>query len=126
MCPCVAYLATWHEGDLPSELGLLRLCGGKGGDDDQAALALAVSAIKKAEDADALIVRVHNPSERDIAARLRAGVRLERAYLARLDETPVAPVRLEPGCGCELPVDVKPKQIVTLVLVRGDALSPLA
>lgn len=126
MCPCVAYLATPHEGDLPSELGLLRLCDGKGGDDDEAVFALAVSAVKKAEDGNALVVRVHNPGERDIGARLKAGIRLEGACLARLDETPVAPVRLEPGSGCELVVDVKPKQIVTLVLVPGSALSPLA
>ncbi|MGE5586617.1 MAG: alpha-mannosidase [Clostridia bacterium] len=113
MYPCAAFLGARHEGDLPAELSLLRLS------DEGGELALVVSAVKKAEDGDALVVRVHNPSDRIIGARLGAGVRLEGAYLARLDETPIAPVALEPGSHCELALNVKPKQVITLALVTA-------
>lgn len=113
MYPCAAYIGSRHEGDLADEASLLRLCG------DGAML----SAVKKAEDGDALVVRVHNPKDQDLSTRLEVGVPLERAYFARLDETPIALVSLELGGSRQLLLDLKPKQVVTLVLstARGSA-----
>lgn len=113
MCPCAAYISSRHEGDLADEASLLRLCG------DGAVL----SAVKKAEDGDALVVRLHNPKDKDLSTRLEVGVPLERAYFARLDETPIAPVSLEVGGSRQLLLHLKPKQVVTLVLstARGFA-----
>jgi alpha-mannosidase len=123
MYPCAAYLSTCHAWALPAEfdlsraelslLGLRDDCRGEDGDrcgDGCAAecgdgdgdgggwckaSVLVVSAVKKAEDGGDLIVRLHNPSEREISARLTTGVRLDEARLVRLDETPVEPVASE-------------------------------
>ncbi|MGE5584842.1 MAG: alpha-mannosidase [Bacillota bacterium] len=107
MCPCAAYPGSRHDGDFPDEMGLLRL-GGRGA---------VVSAVKKAEDGDALVVRVHNPKDQSLSTRLEVGVPLERAYLARFDETPIAPAAFEPGDSRRLLLDLGPKQVVTLVLL---------
>lgn len=113
MCPCTAYLATRHEGDLPDEMSLLRLCGS----------GAVLSAVKKAEDGDALVVRVHNPKEQAQSVRLEVAVLLERAYLAGLDEAQVSPLPLDYADRRQLLLDLKPKQVVTLALLaaRGSA-----
>jgi alpha-mannosidase/mannosylglycerate hydrolase len=49
---------------------------------------LRLSSLKPAESGDGLIVRLLNPSDREITAVIRAGLGVAAASLVRLDETP--------------------------------------
>lgn len=75
---------------------------------------LYLSAIKRSEDGSALIVRVFNPTKRELAAQITTGFAVSAAWLARLDETPAMrlnvqePHRVSFLCG--------PCKIVTLRL----------
>lgn len=107
MCPWAAYLGSRHGGDLPGEMSLLSLCGS----------GAVLSAVKKAEGGDVLVVRVHNPQEQPQSVRLEVAAPIERAFLARLDETPLSPLLVSGGAGRrEVRLELKPKEVATLVL----------
>ena len=88
--------------DLPLQHSFLKLTGRN----------VVLSAVTQAQDGEALIVRVFNPSDRAESAHLKLNWPVERASLARLDEVvedslPVA------GDG-SIPFEVSPHRILTL------------
>ncbi|HOX07578.1 MAG TPA: glycoside hydrolase family 38 C-terminal domain-containing protein [Planctomycetota bacterium] len=79
---------------------------------------LVLSALKKADGRDSVIVRLFNPTAKDLAAELDAsGLGVKAAHLVRLDEERVAPLKV--GAGGRIRLRVGHKKIVTLELVPG-------
>jgi len=92
-----------HGGDLPKELSLLSI--------EPAAVAL--SALKRAEDREALVVRIYNPTARDLTAVLTAYKPIAAAALLNLNEEPQQ--RLSPS-GNKLSFPLPAKKIATVEL----------
>ncbi len=93
-----------HDGILPTSASLIRL-EGRG---------LVLSAIKAAEDADGLIVRVYNITPQPSLARLSACRPIRRASLVTLAEQGQAPIR--PDAADAIEFEVRGNQIVSLRL----------
>ena len=47
---------------------------------------LVLSAVKKAEDRDSIIIRLYNPTNRQITGEIKTWVRPKQAYLTNLNE----------------------------------------
>jgi mannosylglycerate hydrolase len=93
-----------HGGDLPKELSLLSV--------EPAAVAL--SALKRAEDRDAMVVRIYNPTAHDVTAVLTAYKPVSSAALLNLNEE--VQQRLTPA-GNKLSLPLAAKKIATVELV---------
>ena len=76
---------------------------------------VVLSAVKRAEESDALIVRLFNPSHEATEATVSLPVRLSEAARVDLQETPIESLPLIDAHGTR--VALAPKQIVTLQLV---------
>lgn len=76
--------------------------------------ALILTAVKKAEDSDNIVLRFYNVSGRHERAKLSLGFDIEKAWLANLNETPIASIKTESKREIEL--DVAPYKIITLLL----------
>ncbi|MFQ6042091.1 MAG: glycosyl hydrolase-related protein [Candidatus Poribacteria bacterium] len=72
-----------------------------------------VSAIKKAEEEEALIVRLYNVSDRQARGKLKAFTRIEKAMMTNLLEESVAEIQVDEN-SIQFPVNAH--QIVTLKL----------
>ncbi len=79
---------------------------------------LELTALKRADDRDSLIVRVFNPSERGVRGTLRLWAAPREAYLVTLGEERIAPLT-PPAAGIELAM--RPKQVTTLEVVPAGA-----
>lgn len=75
---------------------------------------LVLSAIKKAEDNDNLIVRVYNPTDRSVEGTLESAVSVDKAELVNMNEEPIG--ELECSGGGHVPLSVDPCKIVTVML----------
>jgi len=75
--------------------------------------AFVVSAVKKADDGDALVVRGYNTSTSKVAVKIKAAG--SGAELADLNEKPVAPLEIKKGT---LSFEAGPKKIATCRIVR--------
>jgi len=93
-----------HGGDLPKELSLLSV--------EPAAVAL--SALKRAEDRETLVARIYNPTGEDVTAALTAYKPIASAALLNLNEEPQE--ALSPK-GNKLSLPLKAKKIATVELV---------
>jgi len=93
-----------HGGDLPKELSLLSV-------EPQA---VALSALKRAEDRETLVVRIYNPTGEDVTAVLTAYKPIASAALLNLNEEAQEP--LSPK-GNKLSLPLKAKKIATVELV---------
>jgi mannosylglycerate hydrolase len=93
-----------HTGRLPSSVSLLQI--------EPAAVRL--SAVKSAEDAQGVILRVINPWQDSTTASIRSHLPLRRAALVRLDESPVHDLAITDGACVRVPCS--PYQIQTLRL----------
>ncbi|MBI3961908.1 MAG: hypothetical protein HY335_04070 [Deinococcus sp.] len=82
--PLRATLATKQQGTLPLEQSFLQV------EPEQ----LVVSALKRAEHGQGLILRVYNPTNQAVPARLRWFQPLNAVTEARLDETPLGPATM--------------------------------
>jgi len=90
-----------QSGNLPSSFSFIQLVGKY----------LEISAIKKNEFKDKLVIRVYNPTDRETSGKIKLGVNVYKVYLGRLDES----------YGDELPynngveIEIKPKEIKTII-----------
>ena len=75
---------------------------------------LVLSALKKAEARDSLIVRFYNPHPQAVAARLSTPWDLREAHRTNLDERRLEPVPVRDG---GVRIEAGAKQIITLELV---------
>lgn len=90
-----------HSGDLPSEFSLVSL------EPEE----LVVSAVKKAESGDEMIIRLYNISERQVTGKLSAFKRVEKAMIVNLLEEPIEEMPV--SCN-SITFQVKKHQIITL------------
>jgi len=72
---------------------------------------LEISAIKKHELEDKLLIRVYNPTDRNITGRIKLGFDIHKVYLGRLDESYEEELPYNDGVETEL----KPKEIKTII-----------
>ncbi|MFQ3660869.1 MAG: glycosyl hydrolase-related protein [Chloroflexaceae bacterium] len=93
-----------RRGELPPELGLLTLTSER----------LVLSAVKRSESGEALIVRCFNPGPQPEAARLRLFRPIHRAFLTNLNEEPHTPLHVDPDGS--VPLTVGGHAICTIAL----------
>ncbi len=93
-----AVVTEQHAGQLPAEATLVEVQPGE----------LLVSAVKRSNDGRGIIVRVYNPLQREVNARIRPGVAFTRAYMTNLLEE-----RQEP-------VDISNTQTVKVAIRSGE------
>jgi len=77
---------------------------------------LIISAIKKAEYADALVVRCFNPTDHALVGRIRLDFQIHAAQTITLEEKPIAPCPIENRAIC---IEVGPKKICTVMIEAG-------
>ncbi|MCC6616145.1 MAG: hypothetical protein IT320_21925 [Anaerolineae bacterium] len=96
-----------HEGTRPPEAAWLRIDGHNA----------VLSMVKRAEESEALIVRLFNPSHAATEATIRLPVRLSEAALVDLQETTIGALPLADAHSAR--VAIAPKQIVTVRVTPG-------
>jgi alpha-mannosidase len=94
---------TLHAGEMPQELSFISL---------EPSL-LEISAIKKAENEEALIIRLYNVSDQQVTGKLSVYNDVEAASITTMLEEPIEVLRVD-GHHVEFPV--RGHQIVTLKL----------
>jgi len=73
---------------------------------------LEISAIKKSEFKDKLVVRIYNPTNRETTGKIKLGLNIHKVYLSRLDES----YEEELPCNNGVEIVIKPKEIKTIIL----------
>lgn len=96
-----------HPGRLPHPLSFLEV------EPDQ----LVVSAVKPAEQGEGMVVRVYNPCDGDVAARLRWHRPLHTAERVSLEEQTVEQLAWD---AATLDIPVRPAEILTLRVTFRD------
>lgn len=81
-----------------------------------------LSALKKAEEGEALILRVYNPSRHVTRAEIRPPFAPARVFRANLSEQPLPEDMIQPGADGMLQVEIPAGKIITLRLERDDAI----
>ncbi|MBE3091306.1 MAG: hypothetical protein IMZ42_03140, partial [Candidatus Atribacteria bacterium] len=74
---------------------------------------LEISALKKHEFEDKLVIRVYNPTDRDIIGKIKFGFNIHKVYLGRLDEsyeTELPYIDVD-----EVKIILRPKEIKTII-----------
>ncbi|MEM4454159.1 MAG: glycoside hydrolase family 38 C-terminal domain-containing protein [Thermofilaceae archaeon] len=99
--PGLAHEDVPHPGELPPEFSLLEVEGDP----------LLFSTMKRSEDGRALVLRIYNPSPREVEARVAPRWKAMRVWRARLDETPIEAL----GAG-EVKLRMGPYKVETLRL----------
>jgi mannosylglycerate hydrolase len=94
-------------GDLPGELSFLAV----------QPETLVLSAVKRAERDDRLIVRVYNPTAESLEAHLRTFPPILKAWQVNLNEEGPEPLPILPGGGTSVPV--AGKEVKTIALALG-------
>lgn len=97
-----------HDGGLPDEFSLLNWV------NEDVPGALRLTALKRSEDGDCVIVRFYNTLNEPVNAGLQINLPVAAAHLANLNEDEISPVTPENGV---VSVSAKPKEIITLRLV---------
>ncbi len=72
---------------------------------------LEISAIKKNEFEDKLVVRVYNPANRETTGKIKLGFAIHKVYLGRLDESYKEELHYEDG----VKITLRPKEIKTII-----------
>ena len=72
---------------------------------------LEISAIKKHEFEDKLVVRVYNPTDKETNGKIKLGFNIHKVYLGKLDESYEEELPYDNGVEIEL----KPKEIKTII-----------
>jgi alpha-mannosidase len=90
-----------QQGNMPSNFSFIQLEGEH----------LEISAIKKNESEDKLLIRVYNPTNRETTGKIKLGFNIHKVYLGRLDESYEEELPYNNGVEIEL----KPKGIKTII-----------
>ena len=90
-----------QSGNLPSSFSFIQLEGKY----------LEISAIKKNEFEDKLVIRVYNPTDRETTGKIKLGVNVFKVYLGRLNESYEKELLYNNGVEIEL----KPTEIKTII-----------
>ncbi|MBA7574447.1 hypothetical protein ES708_16253 [subsurface metagenome] len=90
-----------QQGNMPNNFSFIQLEG----------KCLEVSAIKKHEFEDKLVVRVYNPTDREAIGKIKLGFNAHKVYLGKLDERYEEELLYNNGVEIEL----KPKEIKTII-----------
>jgi len=90
-----------QPGNLPSSCSFIQLEGKY----------LEISAIKKSELKDKLLVRVYNPADRETTGKIKLGLDIHKVYLGKLDES----YREELPYNNGVEIELKPKEIKTII-----------
>ena len=61
-----------------------------------------------------MVIRVHNPTDRETTGKIKLGVNVYKVYLGRLDESYEDEEELPYNNGVE--IELKPKEIKTIML----------
>jgi len=72
---------------------------------------LEVSAIKKNEFEDKLVVRIYNPTDREATGKIKLGFDIHKVYLGRLDESYEEKLPYDDG----VKITLRPKEIKTII-----------
>ncbi|MGB9798062.1 MAG: glycosyl hydrolase-related protein, partial [bacterium] len=102
VAPLRSLITLPHDGSLPSEYSLIKISPQE----------LVLSALKKAEKDDSLIVRFYNIASYEVDGRITLSKAPQKAFLANLAEEEIEELTADK----ELEVKVKPYQIITLKL----------
>ena len=89
-------------GSLPCDLSML----------DISPSTLVLSALKKAEDRESFVIRIHNPTAATVAGCIRFHVKPKAAWLVNLDETRQGSLKINTYGGIE--VSLAPSKIQTI------------
>jgi 2-O-(6-phospho-alpha-D-mannosyl)-D-glycerate hydrolase len=121
------HAGDWQQGDLYCEaerfeLPLETAQAGRGGGDmprqfsflEIAPQGIVPSALKKCDERDTLILRLFNPTSKDIAGRITCGRPVKEAWRTNLNEERREPLTVKDG---EVRVPFRHKEIVTVELV---------
>ncbi|MEM1508257.1 MAG: glycoside hydrolase family 38 C-terminal domain-containing protein [Thermofilaceae archaeon] len=100
VAPGLAHEDIPHKGDLPSQYSLLEV------NSDL----LLFSALKKSLDGRGFILRIYNPTPREVPASVKLNIKSRRVFRTRLDETPVE--ELMPSS--ELKLKIMPYKVETI------------
>jgi mannosylglycerate hydrolase len=100
-----------HKGELPLETGFIAI-------DNKD---LVVSAIKKSEDRDSIIIRVYNPTQEIAEGNLSFNSKIDEAYFTDLNEKRNASIRCIDGYN--IPITAGCNKIVTVEIVIRKELS---
>lgn len=90
-----------QPGNLSDEYGFIELEGEH----------LEISAIKKHEFEDKLLIRVYNPTNRETTGKIKFGFDIHKVYLGRLDESYSEELPYDNG----VEIEFKPKEIKTII-----------
>ena len=90
-----------QQGNMPSNFSFIQLEGEH----------LEISAIKKNESEDKLVVRIYNPTNVNTTGKIKLGFNVHEVYLGKLDESHREEVPYNNGVEIEL----KPKEIKTII-----------
>jgi mannosylglycerate hydrolase len=90
-----------QQGNMPSNFSFIQLEGKY----------LEISAIKKHEFEDKLLIRVYNPTDRETTGKIKLGFNIHKVYLGRLDES----YREELPYNNGVEIVLKPKEIKTII-----------
>lgn len=91
-----------QSGNLPSSCSFIQLEGKY----------LEISAIKKNEFEDKLVVRIYNPTNRETTGKIKLRFNVHKVYLGRLDESYKEELSYNNG----VEIAIKPKEIKTIIL----------
>ena len=70
-----------------------------------------ISALKKSEFEDKLLIRVYNPTDRETTGKIKLGLDIHKVYLGKLDES----YREELPYNNGVEIVIKPKEIKTII-----------
>lgn len=91
-----------QSGNLPSSFSFIQIEG-----ED-----LEISALKKHEFEDKLLIRIYNPTDRETTGKIKLGFDIHKVYLGRLDESYEEELPFNDG----VEIAIKPKEIKTIIL----------
>jgi mannosylglycerate hydrolase len=103
---CLVFRAAAHSGTMPSRAGLLSL--------ESSPEAVRMSALKRSEDGQTLVLRCYNPASEPAEARIAVDQGIKTAFYANMDEK--ATERIELSGSNRVDLRIGAKKILTLLL----------